>query len=405
MWMSEALRASRTGGPRGHGFVRAILGVLLLIASNAALAQEAWLITYGPGGDAWSRFGHDALMLRGDGEGARNYAFGYFDPARPGFVGDFIQGRMIYEGHKTDAEREMAAYQAMDRSVRRQRLNLSTTEFERLRRLLERNVAPENRTYEYDYYFHNCATRLRDILDQALKGALSDQFRDTPARLNFREHTHRLTQDDFWLHTGLMFVLGPGIDGERTAWQEMFLPTALADHLADARADGEPLVVEDHYWYESQAHGAPEQPRHQWGDYGLLGLASAGLLLVPMYFGRRWWRSVPLALYVASSAIAGTGLLYLWMASTHDAIHGNALLLLLNPLWLGLFRGGSRHYRVGLLVVLGLLTLVGAVVLAWPEGYQYRPAPLLWLIPANVAALVAGWWRWRATNAEQWSVS
>lgn len=387
--------------------------LIALVASAPAVAQEAWLVTYGPGADAWSRFGHNAVMIRDRERGIeRNYAFGYFDMERPGFLTDFLRGYLVYEGHPTDAPSELSMYRARDRSVRKQRLNLDEGEVRKLHALLEENVRPGNRAYEYDYYFNNCSTRIRDLIDQALDGALEEHFSDQPARLNLRDHTHRVTQDDFWLHTGLMLVLGPGIDGARTAWEEMFLPQAMADQLAGASIDGAPLVIEDQYWHESERYSVAAEPRHRWGSYALLGLATAVILLVPsrMFSGRvRWW---PLKAFALVNALAGTGLLLLWVASEHDAIWRNAVLLLLNPLWVLLLLPGSpsgksglsrAHGRTGtwfpgrapgtarlgqwLLPALGLLTLAGALVLSWPEGYQYRPAPLLWLVPANLAAL------------------
>lgn len=382
---------------RKHWLRAALLFALALLASLPAMAQEAWLITYGPGGDTWSRFGHNAIMIRDTGQGAaRNYAFGYFDMNRPGFLTDFLQGILIYEGHATDAEREMALYRAQDRSVRRQRLNLSAEQVERFHALLREQVRPDNRRYEYDYYFHNCSTRLRDLLNRVLDGALRREARELPARLNLRDHTHRLSQDDFWLHTGLMLVLGPGIDGERSAWEEMFLPAAMASQLARLELDGEPLVTEDHYWYESRRYAMPAEPSHRFASYALAGLTTVAILLLPPLLLARPWRWWPLKAFALVNAVAGLGLLALWVASAHDAIWRNAVLFLLNPLWLLLcWRGTARAGRT-VLAVLGLATLIGAVVLAWPGGYQYRPAPLLWLVPANLGALATAWLWWRS---------
>lgn len=379
----------------GHRPATLAILVLVMLIPAPAMGQEAWLVTYGPGGDAWSRFGHNAVMIRDRERGiATNYAFGYFDMNRPGFLVDFIQGILIYEGHATDAERELNLYRTADRSVRRQRLDLTTDQVEDLHALLEEAVRPENRAYEYDYYFHNCSTRIRDLLDEVLDGALRRKTTDLPARLNLRDHTHRLSQDDFWLHTGLMMVLGPGIDGERSAWEEMFLPAAMADQIADLELDGEPLVTDDHYWYESEAYDTPAQPSHRHGSYALAGLLTVVALLLPAMRMRGRLRCLPLRVFVAANAVAGIGLLYLWLGSAHEAIWRNAFLLPLNPLWALLLLPASRRPGVWLPVVLAGLTLLGALVLGWPEGYQYRPAQLRWLVPANAAALLAAWLCW-----------
>lgn len=371
------------------------LALLALLASAPASADEAWLITYGPGADAWSRFGHNAIMIRDPESGtATNYAFGYFDMNRPGFLTDFLAGILIYEGHATDAEREMRHYRRLDRSVRRQRLNLEPAEVADLERRLREQVRPENRAYAYDYYTRNCSTRLRDLLDATLGGGLREVARQRPARLNLRQHTHRLSQNDFWLHTGLMLVLGPGIDGGISAWEEMFLPTAMADQLAAIEIDGEPLVVEDRYWYRSAEHTAPDRPEHRFASYAVAGGLTAAFLLLPALFGGGRMRWLPLQLFVGVNGLAGIGLLLLWVASQHDDIWANAVLLLLNPLWLVLLAGRRPPLARPLLAALAGLALAGTVVLAWPEGYQFRPAQLLWLVPADICALVVAHRRW-----------
>ncbi len=50
------------------------------------------------------------------------------------------------------------------RSIHEQLLNLNQTQKQQLFEFLEWNNKPENQGYFYDYFYDNCATRIRDAL-------------------------------------------------------------------------------------------------------------------------------------------------------------------------------------------------------------------------------------------------
>ncbi|MBK7731494.1 MAG: DUF4105 domain-containing protein [Bacteroidales bacterium] len=60
--------------------------------------------------------------------------------------------------------RFLQEYISEGRSVWSQKLNLTTTEKERLFLLINENLRPENVKYRYDFFYDNCATRVRDII-------------------------------------------------------------------------------------------------------------------------------------------------------------------------------------------------------------------------------------------------
>lgn len=370
---------------------RYLFALFLLLGAwpgPAAAQPEAWLVTYGPGEEMWERFGHNALWMRDAERGVdQTYSYGYFDMDRPGFAWEFARGIMIYEGAAGDPARELALYRSRDRTVRMQRLDLDESQFRQLYERLEASLAPERRAYRYDYFFENCSTRIRDYLDEVLDGALMAASGNVPAEQTLRDHTHRLTQEKFWLHSGMMMGLGPRVDRPISAWDEMFLPEVVAERLVGLRVNGQAVVAEDFTWHETSRFAPPQQPGHRWVTYGLLGLITAALILIPAVLGSGRAGRIPLILYVLANGLAGLNLLFLWFGSEHEAAWRNLFLLLANPLWWVLAvrtRPGVACVVAG---VLGGMTLVGAILLAWPGGVQFRPGPLLWLVPANLAAL------------------
>ena len=368
------------------------LWLFLLLSGPASLAQaqEAWLITYGPGSHVWERFGHNALWLRDEATGLdHSFSFGYFELDRPGFHTDFARGIMLYYGAVATPEREFAFYRGRDRTITLQRLNLDSTQISKLYQLLDAAIFPQPQYYQYHYYLANCSTWLRDLLDQVLGDQIADQLKAEPARLNFRDHTRRLTTEQFWLHTGMMLLLGPKIDEPRTAWEEAFLPEALADWLDRVELDTGPLVLEREETFSSKTHHPPEHATGPWLLSLLFGLLFAGLILT----GLRWpgiWTGIFRVLGILAAGMAGTAVFVMWFGSGHEFTWRNAMGLLLHPFWWLLLLPLPAGLKRKLLAALAVGVLVGTVWLAVPLG-QWRLDQLLLVVPVLTSLLLVSW--------------
>lgn len=378
-----------------------VLRCLLLLVglwSSASAAQDAWLVTYGPGEEVWEGFGHNAIWVQDPEAGLdHTFSFGYFEIDRPGFHWDFARGIMLYYGAASAREREFDFYRGRDRRIEVQRLNLEPDQVRELYDRLETAIFPIPQYYQYDYYLDNCSTWLRDLLDEVVDGAVGEQLKEQPARQTFRDHTRRLTAERFGLHTGIMLLLGPMIDQPRTAWEEAFLPAALARSIESVRLDGDkPLVLDQQVLYESSRFHPPESPTGPWLLSLLLGLVAA-LAIVWSARGEGFWPLLPWRLGLVATSLAGSAIALMWLASGHEATWRNAMLLLLHPLWLLFLLPGAASLKRGLWWIIAGAALVGVVVLASPGWLQYRPDQLLMVTPI-VAALL---WvqRWRGTRA------
>ncbi|WP_181918345.1 MULTISPECIES: DUF4105 domain-containing protein [unclassified Wenzhouxiangella] len=364
--------------------------VMLVIGIQAlpAVAQEAWLVTYGPGQEVWERFGHNAIWLRDAELGLDHvYSFGYFEMDRPGFYTDFARGIMKYFGSASSPEDEFAFYRMRDRSIRIQKLDLDPGQIRELHGLLHENVFPIPQYYDYDYFFANCSTWLRDLIDRVVDGQVKTQLESTPARLNFRDHIRRYNESRLELHAGLMLLLGPMVDRPRTAWEEGFVPEALADWMATVTIDGEPLVGETETLYESRHHNIPDEPVLQWWSYGLVSLLAALMVAVALRFEPGFWSLLPWRIAVLATGLGGIVVLLMWFGSGHEVIDGNRVVLLLNPVWLLMLLPLPRPARAVLWWLLAAAAAAGAILLAWPGSPQYRPEVVFGLVPLLAAML------------------
>jgi len=335
--------------PSGWAALLATL-VAVLCVTRPGQATEAparvSVLTMGPGDHPFTRFGHNALLLEWNPGNRRQtavYNFGTFEFDGVQGVRDFMAGRFRYWLSVSNLDATMRAYAADRRSLTAQRLELTEAERAVLYRVLAENAQPEHRYYDYDYYQDNCSTRVRDVLDRLLSGALRRSAVGA-GRLTFRQHTLTLVGDTPWLYFGLDLALGSPTDRPTTRWQELFLPQELHDALAVAtrELDGQrvPLVQSEQRLLSAERPALPRSPTTPWLALGGAGSALGGLF-VAFGHGARRQRAlrvvfgVTTALVGAALGLLGCALVVFW-ASKHWAAHANRSLLACPPWALGL---------------------------------------------------------------------
>jgi len=350
---------------------------------------EAWLVTFGPGEIYWERFGHNAIWLREPAAGLdHTFNFGYFDFDQEDFFLRFIRGRMLYFSVAQPAEREFQFYREQNRSIRIQKLELTSPQYLQLRDYLLNEIRPENRDYRYDYYLNNCSTRIRDALDIALDGALSAHTETTPAELNFRDQTRRLTQMQYWYYLALELGLGYPVDREISRWDEMFIPMVVADEMAAMSAEtsdtGQSLISVDSILYRSSGQEPAAVPASVWYRYLILGLLVTGLAwLSGKFMPPVWLAGLSLAWVLIGSTI-GIILASLWLFTDHAVAEYNANLLLFNPLVILALIPSLK--KVGAVLLAGGV-IAGFLLLLIPT-HQYNLDVLALLAPINLFVAV-----------------
>ncbi len=292
---------------------------------------------------------------------------------------------MMYMSGVSDLRHFLASYEVANRKVWAQRLDLTPDQLLHLRQLLDSSVAPENRTYRYDYFRNNCSTRIRDILDEVLDGQLQEATDKGPADATWRTHTRRLTApttlNGIVGYLGIQLLLGPKGDEETTAWQEAWVPMKLREDVASLQIigpDGLPASLEASVglWSDSDREPEVDSPPTR-GPWFLL----AGVLLAMLMWlgakgasaGRRGHGVLGAAAGAGWGLLTGLlGLLFLAVHFTdHEFMYWNQNVLIFSPLGLALVLLIPRAYlrgasSAGLRRVTGAtLGLLGLAVLLW----------------------------------------
>jgi hypothetical protein len=370
---------------------------------------RVYLMTMGPGALVWERFGHNAIWIHDPtAEPDTTYNYGLFDFQQENFLLRFIRGQMWYWMAGIPAEPYVRSYVRDNRSVWLQELNLPPRARLELRDFLRWNERPENRFYHYDYYDDNCSTRVRDAIDRVIGGAIRARTDTVPTGKTYRFHTQRLTANDPPIFTGLLLALGPGVDRPISAWEEMFLPLALREHVREVTVRGPdgtqvPLVAGERTLFESTATPPPDAPPPWLRWYLILGV-TVGAVVFALGATARRSRAGRLVfgtlavLWGGAAGLGGIVLAVLWALTDHAMAYRNENLFQVNPLVLGLailvpmaLAGSARGKRWarGLAMVLAALSLLGWVLQVLPGLDQVNGPVIALALPIHVGFALA----------------
>ncbi len=315
------------------------VAALLLTVALPASAQdsvEVSLLTCQPHEEIYSLYGHTAIRyheLRPQGiDVAFNY--GVFDFRKPFFVGRFVLGWTDYELGVYPYALFQEEYRRFGSKVTEQVLNLTREETERLRNALSENLKEANRVYRYNYFYNNCTTKARDIIEQSLSGKLvyEEPHKDTSP--TYREMVREMTKRHPWATFGNDMLLGIRADLKTTREQQEFLPHRLMYDFDHARvfADGKyrPLVKERRVAVEPGVQvsmsGFPLSPT-------ACAVIVSGLALLLFAVQWRLRRTLLLWDILLLTFLSLVGLLlFVMLFSEHPTTTLNLQILLFNPL-------------------------------------------------------------------------
>ncbi|WP_428262220.1 DUF4105 domain-containing protein [Haliangium sp.] len=349
-----------------------------------AEAPTIELITMGAGDLLWEKYGHAALCVRyRDPRRDRCYNYGTTDFSDPvTLVWEFLRGQSKFWVSVTTPARMVHFYRdRLDRSLWVQRLPLAPEVARETAAFLANNALDENKYYKYHHYDDNCSTRVRDIIDRAVGGALSAATEPYPYTL--REITRRGMAEYTFLVLLSDFPLGRRADRYPSTYEAMHLPFVLRAEVEHRLG----IPPKQMYQRTGRSFNVTDPPSRWWLFLFALACALPALLtrLSPRLSSRA--ERLGLALSVLPGGVMGATMWFMAIISTLPEIRYNEVLLVLLPFDLALpflsprRRVGYARGRVVMLVVLLLLSAVGVLRQPiWALG-------MLALLPCLIAAL------------------
>lgn len=197
-----------------------------LFAVNLSKESSVYLLTCSSGEELYSVFGHSAIRVKDDSLGVDLvFNYGTFDFDTPNFYGKFMNGDLNYMLSYTSFDRFIHSYRRDGRGIRCGLLDLTYDERQNLWSMLLDNIKPENKFYRYDFFFDNCATRIRDIVFK-VKGLNSSDYQ-LNSGASYRDYLHALAGKTSWKSHGVDLVLGVKADKPASFYERAYIPQYL----------------------------------------------------------------------------------------------------------------------------------------------------------------------------------
>ena len=370
-------------------FFRTLFVLFCIISATSAQAQqelepayldsiEVSLLTCSPHEEIYSLYGHSALRwhdLHQEGPRAGEdlaFNWGIFNFDKPYFVARFVFGLTDYELGVIPYKAFCAYYEQWGSSVTEQVLNLTNEEKQKIKEALANNLLPENRIYRYNFFYDNCSTRPRDIVEKCINGKVEYAQR-TDYTPSYREMVGYCTRNHPWATFGNDILLGIKADWDTDLRQQEFLPGNLLYDFDRAQiySDGtyRQLVSE-----RRMAVNPGVQIIEQ--DFPLTPIQCALILLaitigISIFDWKRKKRSVWYdSILFLMQGLAGC-VLFVMLFSQHPTTSTNLQILLLNPLALGFIPAVIRKKNKTwpkVQTVMFILFLIGSFFQHYAEG-------------------------------------
>ncbi len=333
---------------------------------------EISLVTCEPYDRVYSLYGHTGLRIHDQSTGLDVLAnWGIFEMKKRFFVLRFMFGLTDYKMEIEPWEGFCDRYLSYGSGVQEQVLNLNADEKQRLIAAVRENYKPENRYYRYNYFYDNCTTRVRDIIEESVDGKIV--YPETDAPKSYRDLIHEWNGDHLWARWGNDFLLGVKADHKTTSKEAHFLPYRLfrdfgAAHIV-SKGVADRTLVKTTRWAVPSMHVSDGGT---FVDNWLLRPLSVAVALVLVLLAvigverkrkKRLWQFDACVLVV--TGIMGLVLLAM-VFSQHPTVSLNFQILVFNPLSLLFVVPITKSLRQGkpspYLAVLGWVVAIGILL-------------------------------------------
>jgi hypothetical protein len=224
-----------------------LFGLFAEVKAEIILSDKAQIhiLTCGPfQGELYSAFGHSAIRVYDPvNQLDLLYNYGVFDFDQPNFYLNFARGNLNYKLAVMDYARFRDYYIYYNRFIHEQVLNFNQGQKQQLFEFLEWNNKTENQYYRYDYFYDNCATRVRDALVKTFGDQISFDGSYVKTEYSIRDLTDIYLKKQPWGDLGIDICLGLPMDKTASPWMYMFLPDYIESGFDHAVIKTDSLIV------------------------------------------------------------------------------------------------------------------------------------------------------------------
>lgn len=338
---------------------------------------EISLLTCSPYKEIYSLYGHTAIRyknLRTNEDWVFNY--GVFNFKKPFFIIRFTLGFTDYELGFIPFDVFKREYYKRGSKVTEQVLNINPEEKARIINSLDENYLPENRVYRYNFFYNNCTTKARDLIEDCIDGEISyEQKKHDSKGPSFRNIIHLYTKNHSWAAFGNDLCLGIGADCGTTLRERQFVPYNLMldfDNAYIISHGGKRKLVKANRTLVTPQEliiekGFPLSPTQC--AYILL---TASLIILLIEYKKATIYKTWDVILMSATGLAGI-IIFILFFSKHPTTSTNLQILLLNPLplfFIPTIIRGKRTIYWKISIVTSALFILGSLIQDYAEGME-----------------------------------
>ncbi|TXI62911.1 MAG: DUF4105 domain-containing protein [Flavobacterium sp.] len=288
-------------------------------SQNISLSEKAKvsILTCGLGPESYAMYGHTGIRIQDSIHGIDVvYNYGAFDFSTPNFIGRFIKGDLQYFVTNGSFIDFYYNYQAENREIIEQELQLNPTQINLLFQQLNHSVYSEERYYTYKFIDRNCTTMVVDKIN----GILGKEYiKSDTKNQSYREILYPY-MTDFYMKLGIQLIFGTKVDEPAT---RLFLPYEFKEAISTAKINGKKIENSNSKILQVTKVETP----FNWLN-SIYSLLTALFILV--FLNKKWIKIS----YFIFAGILGLFFSLVGLYSLHEEILWNYNILLFNPLLL-----------------------------------------------------------------------
>jgi len=346
---------------------------------------EISVLTIGPGNSLNDSFGHSAFRVK-DNSSDLDIIFNYgvYDFEAENFYLKFARGKLNYIVDVSNYENFKNYYIRQNRWIKEQVLDLSENDKQKVFNYLANNSEPENKYYLYDFFYDNCATKMKDILVDGVGLNIGFIEPDGFEAYTFRQLIQEKLHWNSWGSLGIDIALGSVIDKTADPEEHMFLPDYIFSFFENAglaESDKKPLVKATNSIFDNTI--VEKKNNLLSSPFVIISLIGVLMILITFRDHKKNERTRIIDLFIfLLTGISGVVLLLLWLATDHTATAQNYNLLwafAINIFLIGqVFKKKPKKWFIRYLKFLVIMLCL--LLLQWIagiQGFAFALIPLL----------------------------
>jgi hypothetical protein len=324
------------------------------------------VLTLEPGMESYTIFGHTAIRITDSIQGVdRIYNYGTFNFNTRFFHFRFLRGDLNYYLATNRFRSFMRSAEREQRKVYEQVLDLREEEKRKIYENLEHCFHSDARYYRYDFFYDNCATRVRDVIVNSL-GKPPEYDTLHFCCKTFRQLLKPYIAVNYWTDLGINLVIGRVADRTAATGDFMFLPYYIMEILQDSHMAKQKVMILD---------ASPATSRNSGISYISPWIILVALILLS--FLRRT-RKMVFVLVLSAAGLMGLFLSGVTMISLNSGFCSNYNIVWMLPSLVVLFAMKSRFNDFIKMLYIAFLSYL----LIFPDGYiqALSPTYIPWLL-------------------------